>query len=526
METACLRHTDIPHTSRLFSDFQYHFDRVNKYFAHYPGDFSSYAAAARQIQYPDERRAALVAALRARNGDSAALELLAKPGTVAVLTGQQVGLFSGPAYTIYKALTAVRLAQKLTDSGQPAVPIFWLATEDHDLAEVNHAFVFGRDQQPVKVSVDAAGEPQQPVGTIGLGHAPLGELREILQPFPFGDEVADLVDRTYAGGVTFGQAFEQLLRTLLAKWGLLFLDPLDHPIRAIAAPFLAEALRRAPDLKGRVLERSKALVADGYHAQVLVDAHSSFFFVLDGARRKTLRAENGGGYASKDRFYTVDELAANAEHLSPNALLRPVVQDYLLPTVAYIGGPAELAYLAQSRVIYDELLGRMPVVLARSSFTLLDSRANKLMDRYDLGLPCFFHGEECLREKISAKLIPAELTAQFQQLQAGTAAGLDQLRGGLTAFDPTLAAALDKSRAKVLYQLGKLEKKAARETLRRDARASEESRYLSGLIFPEKHLQERYYSILPFLAKHGLELLDTLYDAINLDCPDHKILVV
>src|SRR5579871_631991 len=164
METACLRHTEIPHTSRLFSDFQYHFDRLARFYVHHPEDPAAYAAAAKELSYPPERRAALVAALRARNGDSPTLDLLSRPGTVAVVTGQQVGLFSGPAYTVYKALTAARLAEQLTAQGLPAVPVFWLATEDHDLPEVNHTFVFGMDHQPVRLTADGAGVSQQPVG--------------------------------------------------------------------------------------------------------------------------------------------------------------------------------------------------------------------------------------------------------------------------------------------------------------------------------------------------------------------------
>ena len=525
METACLRHTDIPNTSRLFSDFQYHFDRVKQYYAYAPDDPGSYAAAAAQIDFPAERRAALVEALRTRNGDSPALELLAKPGTVAVVTGQQVGLFSGPSYTVYKALTAAKLARQLTSQGLPAVPIFWLATEDHDLAEVNHCFVFDPHHRPVKLTAEGSGEPQQPVGTIGIGPVELELLRTTLEPFPFGSEVFDLVAKAYAPGASFGSSFENLLRGLLSKWGFLFVNPLDEALRVIAAPLLRSAIERAPELHGKVLARNKALEADGYHAQVHVEAQTSFFFVLEGKRRLTLKRQEDG-YATKERRYTTAELAGAAEHLSPNALLRPVVQDYLLPTVAYIGGPAELAYFAQSKVFYDELLGRMPVVLSRAGFTLLDARSEKLMDRYGLGLPCFFEGEDCLRGKIARKLIPAELTEEFRTVQVATAEALARLGTNLTAFDPTLAAALEKSRAKILYQLSKIERKAARETLRRDGRSTEEALYLTGLVFPNRHLQERYYSILPFLARHGLDLLDTLYDAVNLECPDHKILVI
>lgn len=525
METACLRHTEIPHTSRLFSDFQYHFDRVARFYAHPPGDGATYAAAAKEMVYPADRRAALVAALRARNGDSAALDKLARPETVAVVTGQQVGLFSGPAYTIYKALTASRLAEQLNSEGISAVPIFWLATEDHDFAEVNHSFVFGADHRPVALSVDGAGATERPVGAIPIAKPPVDRLRKTFAAFPYGKEVAEMVEQAYHPGATFGAAFQALLQRLLERHGLLFIDPLDEAVRRMAAPLLQQALRNGEQLQGKLLERNKELEAAGYHAQVHVEPKTSLVFLLDGARRVTLRRQNGE-YVSKDRRYSVEDLVYSAEHLSPNALLRPVVQDYLLPTAAYVGGPAELAYTAQAQVLYQDLLGHMPVVVARNAFTLLDAKASKLMERYGLALPDFFHGEDGVREAIAQKLIPPALAREFEELQKTTAEGLDELRANLVSFDATLASAADKSRAKILYQLSKLERKTARETLRRNQRAASEAAYMSGLIFPEKHLQERLYSILPFVAKHGPGLVDTLYDNIHLDCPDHKVLVV
>ncbi len=525
METACLRHTEIPHTSRLFSDFQYHFDRVSRFYAHYPGDPSAYAAAAKEVTYPAERRAELVAALRARNGDSASLDLLARPETVAVVTGQQVGLFSGPAYTVYKALTAARLSEQLNTQGIPAVPIFWLATEDHDFAEVNHSYVFDPAHRPIALSVDGHAGTGRPVGAIPITSPPLDSLREALGGFSYGEEVVEMVGQSYFPGTTFGAAFQALLQRLLAGHGLLFIDPLDDAVRRMAAPLLREALRDGKNMQRKLLARNQELEAAGYHAQVHLEPKTSLVFLLEGDQRITLRRENGD-YASKDRRYSTAELMDLAEHLSPNALLRPVVQDYILPTVAYVGGPAELAYVAQSRVLYDDLLHRMPVMLSRSAFTLLDAKTAKLMDKYGLTLPSFFHGEDGVREAIAQKLIPADLASRFQQIETATARSLDELHVVLNSFDATLAAATDKSRAKILYQLSKLERKTAREMLQRDERTAEEARYMSGLIFPEKHLQERFYSILPFVATHGPGLMDTLYANIHLDCPDHKVLVV
>jgi len=526
METACLRHTDIPHTSRLFSDFQYHFDRVAPYYAHNPADASSYAAVAKEMAFPAARRAELVAALRVRNGDSPSLDRLARPDTVAVVTGQQVGLFSGPSYTIYKALTAAKLASQLATQGIPAVPIFWLATEDHDFVEVNHSFVFNGEHRPITLSVNGSGgSTERPVGTIQIEQPPVAQLREALSAFPHGADIGDIVEQAYRPGVTFGAAFQALLQRLLAKLGLLFIDPLDEAIRRMAAPLLREALHDGARLQEELLQRNKELESAGYHAQVHLEQKTSLVFLLEGDRRITLRKQNGE-YVSKDRRFTAEELMKLADHLSPNALLRPVVQDYVLPTVAYVGGPAELAYMAQSEVLYKDLLKRMPVMLARSGFTLLDARTGKLMDRYGLALPDFFHGDDSVREAIARKLVPASLAQKFERVQKATSESLDQLRADLVSFDATLAAAADKSRAKILHQLSKIERKTARETVNRNQRALADASFMCGLIYPEKHLQERFYSILPFLAKHGPELIDRLCENIHLDCPDHKILFV
>jgi bacillithiol synthase len=531
MESACLRHTEIPHTSALFSDFQYHFGRVARFYAHNPHDGRSYAAAAQEIAYPDDRRAALVAALRPGNSETESLDLLARPGTVAVVTGQQVGLFSGPAYTIYKALTAVRLAARLREQGIAAVPMFWLATEDHDVAEVNHTFVFGPDHRPIQLSVSADGGSERPVGGIPIGAPPVDRLRDVLSGFPHGDEVAEMARIAYPAGVTFGRAFRALLERMLAGRGLLFVDPLDESVRRLAAPLLQETVRQDEGLHAKLIERAKQLDAAGYHAQVHVEAKTSLVFLLDGQRRATLRRQNGE-YVSKeksakDRKYSPAELMDRAEQLSPNALLRPVVQDYVLPTVAYVGGPAELAYMAQSQVLYRELLGRMPVMVSRGGFTLLDLRSAKLMERYGLTVPAFFHGEDGARGAIAEKLVPPALTEEFGKVRGAVSESVEKLRDDLAGFDATLAAAANKSLAKITYQLSKMERKTARETLKRNERAGADASYMSGLIYPDKHLQERYYSILPFLARHGVgDLMDTLYEHVRLECPDHQVLVV
>ena len=234
----------------------------------------------------------------------------------------------------------------------------------------------------------------------------------------------------------------------------------------------------------------------------------------------------GSESRSANCSYSPEQLAERAEQLSPNALLRPVVQDYMLPTAAYIGGPAELAYFAQSQVLYERLLGHMPRLVSRSGFTLFDSRAAKLMERYKLRPRDFFRGEEAVRERIASRLVPEGLDQRFEEVTASTEQSLDELQQAILSYDPTLAAAVQQSRAKMLYQLTKMRAKIARETMRRNDRALEETSYLYNTVYPNKHLQERLYSILPFLARHGFELVDQLYDSVKLDCPDHILLQV
>ena len=524
MHSTCVRQSDLPNTTRLFADVLYHPDKTAPFYQNPLRGLESFEAAAGRIEFSDEHRADLIAALRVQNPQSPALERLAQRGTVAVVTGQQVGLFSGPCYTIYKVLHAVKLAAWLSANGMPAAPLFWLATEDHDFAEVNHVWVFGADHQPRKMEMRrTAGE--QPAGDVALSAPPVRELRAALHGLPFGEEIADLVEETYRAGNTMGKAFAELLRSLLAKFDILFVDPMLPEFRALAAPALREAVAAAGELSSAVLARNSALAAAGYHAQVHVEDHTSFAFLLENGKRLGLR-RSGGEYVHNSRRFTSQELMDRAASLSPNALLRPVIQDSMLPTVAYIGGPAEIAYLAQSEPLYRILLGRMPVAVPRAGFTILDRRSAKLMERYHLSLADFFQGESSLQERIASHLVPAALAGHMRETAATVEAAVARLRAELTAFDPTLAKALDRSARKIGYQLAKMERKTGREAMRRDAQAARDAASLLGLIYPERHLQERLYSILPFLAQHGLDLTAILYDSIELDCSDHRVLVV
>jgi bacillithiol biosynthesis cysteine-adding enzyme BshC len=522
MEPSCIHQSEIPGTNRLFLDYLYHFDRVSSFYGWPFSDLAALPDLARTLPYPPERRRTLVSALRKQNGDSPALAKLGENGTVAVVTGQQVGLLSGPAFTIFKALTAVKLAQYLGEQGITAVPIFWAASEDHDLAEVDHSWVFDHHGTPARISLANAVTNGGPVGRVEFNDTPLPELRRALGELPFADDVIGRLSKWYRPGATFAGAFIGFLKDLLHEFEVLFVDPLEPEIREIAAPFFRDIVPKVPDLTAALRKRNRELVAAGYHAQVVVDEDASLLFLLGGNKRTAVRWKDGR-FSTKEGNFSAEQLASEANRLSPNALLRPVIQDYLLPTAAYVAGPSETAYMAQGQVLYDKLLGRMPVVFPRNSFTLLDARATKLMDKFGLRLPDLLGPREYVTSRIAGKFLPSHVTQHFDSLRSHIKTQLDEVRSELSRFDPTLEKAAEKSSAKIAYQIEKLSQKAARETLRRDQRASKDADYLINTVYPHRHLQERFYSIVPFLAKYGWDLPQRLFENIQLTCPHHMV---
>ncbi|MDZ7639143.1 MAG: bacillithiol biosynthesis BshC [Bryobacterales bacterium] len=227
MESHCLRHDRLPGSSRLLLDYVYRFENLASFYTHAPYAPDSLAKAADAISFPSERRKGIVQALASQNPGSPLLDKLSLDGTVAIATGQQVGYLGGPAYTIFKALTAVRVAESMEAGGVPAVPVFWLASEDHDLAEVDHAWLFDGDRQPVRYQAEPKATNGIQAGSRPVGYRPApaprrGELERIFAHLPFGDEVAALAAEAYLEGRTYAQAFRHLVECILGRHRVLF----------------------------------------------------------------------------------------------------------------------------------------------------------------------------------------------------------------------------------------------------------------------------------------------------------------
>jgi len=462
------------------------------------------------------------------------IELLRDADCLAVVSGQQAGLFTGPLYTIYKALSAVKLAGCLRQRNTKAVPVFWIATEDHDFAEVAKAEFIGKDCRLASVSVPMELHREgQPVGHVVLNDSinqVVDGMLELLPVSEFTPDFEALLRDAWRPGRSYGEAFARMMTSLIGKHGLIFLDPMDVRMKRLAAPLYSSAANQAQDIANALESRSRELEEAGYHAQVLASANTFPLFLHDaeGARHALTRTDDGK-YKVKDvdSAYTARELADLAalepERFSPNVTLRAVVQDYLLPTVAYLGGAAEIAYFAQTAEVYRVLDRPVTPILPRSSLTMVERHTGRVLERYGMSLADLFAGPESVLSRVVEEHLGADTAKSFTETEASVNQDLDRLREKLRAIDPTLAEALETGRRKINYQLEGLRSRFHRAQMSRDETALRQLQRAFDQLYPEKDLQERHINISSLLARHGRYVTDWIYNAINLGSAEHQI---
>jgi bacillithiol biosynthesis cysteine-adding enzyme BshC len=518
MDCRALAFRQLPHQPKLFLEYLDHFERVKAFYAH-PPTMQAVRRTARKLDYPRERRAEVAELLRKQNialGAGAETQSnLARleKGAVAIVTGQQVGLFSGPAYAIYKALTAAQIAEELTRGGIPAVPVFWMATEDHDLDEVRTATWF--DQGKLLRFELPVVETGRPVGGISLGAQvePFAREAAELLSSQGSDLLAEYLTESYRPEEAYGSAFAKLFTRLFAQQGLILMDPRDPGLHQVATPLYQHALAERDAVNEKLLQRGKDLDRAGFDAQVKVTSRSTLLFYLGDGARQVITASNGK-FQAGDKSWPRDKLIhlthAEPGQFSPNALFRPVVQDFLLPTAAYVGGPAEISYFAQSEVIYRHLLGRMPVMLPRAGFTLVDAKAAKLLRRYGLTVEDVWGGSQSLRHRMEGASVPKGLSRAFERDRKEIQKVLTQLGKRIAKLDPTLKGTVERAKQRIEYHLEKLRRKAGKAEDQKTGLISAHEQYLESLLYPHKALQSRELCLLPFLARWGASGLSEL----------------
>ncbi|HEY1807270.1 MAG TPA: bacillithiol biosynthesis cysteine-adding enzyme BshC, partial [Acidobacteriaceae bacterium] len=484
MNVDCYPISLLPRLSRLFLDYASSREGLSPFYRRGPSEVPT--AVPEQTQAHRDAIADLL--LEQNRNWNAGPKTLAnierlRRGAGAFVTGQQVALFTGPLFTLLKAATVIQRA-KAAD----AVPIFWLASEDHDFAEADHVTLPSRHAlHTLRIHLDPPSDGQ-PVGGLRLGpgiQTVLDRGAELIG----GTPEFDLLAGCYTPDATFSSAFARFLAAAFADFGLIVIDASTRGFHALGAPVLRHALEHADELETALHERDKLLAERGYHSQVLVAPGSSLLFLVDettGARIP-LRRKNGSWFASsaahqpssgssgpaKTQYSTADLLAildTAPERLSPNALLRPVFQDFLLPTLATIGGPAEIAYFAQSQVLFDAILGRATPVLPRLSATLIEPAVAQIMGRHELTLQDILqaHPDE-LAHRLGARSMPPEGKRHLSATGNALNAELDGLLAWTESLDPSLGRAAHVSASKMRYQMNRLRRLAANYQLQREA---------------------------------------------------------
>lgn len=462
------------------------------------------------------------------------IELLRSSQTVAVVTGQQAGLFAGPLYTIYKAMSAIKLADELSSSGTKAVPVFWIATEDHDFDEVAAVYVTGKHGEVASARyTPAVFSDGVSVGDIALDETIAKVVEDLFSLMPATEHsarVRDLIDAAYTVGTDLGQAFGKIMAALFADYGLVVVDPMNDRIKQLSSPIYGEAIQHGDEIVAEIRAQSTKLVGHGFHAQVLVEEdYFPLFWHDDDGKRKALKKIGDGLYRVKGgkREFATSELqelsAAEPSRFSPGVMLRGVVQDYLLPTICYFGGAAEIAYFAQKSASYRILKRPVTPISHRQSFTVVESRQRRALEKFGWELRTLFDGKERATLVGAADILSPKMAGLFADVEKKINAELDRLDQMLSESDVTLAANLATRRRKILYHIATLRKKALLAETKKDETMRRQIDDLFDSLLPMGGLQERSLNVFGFINKHGLGFIDLLYTSVDLNDKDHRI---
>jgi len=467
------------------------------------------------------------------------IDALKKPGSVAIVTGQQTGLFIGPLYTIYKALTAVCLAAELRRRGVNAVPVFWMEADDHDFPEAARRVVL--DDAGCAKTIDYGTElfPEAEIAMRSVGALRFNDnirnvIKEYLSDIPdsgWKTGVAEMLEAAYAPGRSFAEAFAILMHRLLPETGLILFNPGDAEAKRPAAPVFSRAVSEAEQIQSALVRRNEDLSAAGFHAQARVLPDSTVLFLTIDGKRQALERRGDGNFQLKNSGEKFDaarllELAARTpEIFSPNVLLRPIVQDYLLPTIAYAGGAAEIAYFAQVEVLYSIFCRPMPVIWPRNGFTLIEPEIAEAMDKTGVGFTDIFLEKPELAEKVLRRSLSSQTVEKLDRLYEKLDARLTEIRPDAGKIETRLDGMTDTARRKILHNIRYLKSRAVRyETARNEAIVRDVDTIMNNLR-PEGSLQERELTIFHFLAKRGPGVLTAIRAAVDVENFSHRLIL-
>ncbi len=534
---------DAPGFPNLFLDYLYEFENVASFYPKNFKDVEKYPAhfhqvVSRERAFSDEL-SDIIAAQYGRDyfSDRTAenLQLLKNPNTIAIVTGQQLGILGGPLYTIYKTITSIKLAQKL--SGQYPefnfVPVFWLEADDHDYEEVRHLQLINAANELQLISYPIEETFDEEKGTVGnlTFTADINgffeEFKGALRTTEFTEQMLETLNGMYAEGKTFKAAFRELIFSMFDAYGLIIFDPQDIEIKKLLSPVFSNEVANYLAHAEKLVARS-ATLEETYHAQVKIRP-LNLFYHMDKGRYAIDPDEEGGFRLRKKRMkFTHEELLKltkeHPERFSPNVILRPICQDYLFPTGFYIAGPAEVSYFAQIMPLYEMFSIPEPVIYPRASVTLLEKNIKSILEKYFLKLQDVYLNQSTLHEKVMNSLLSVNLDDLFKQVEGDVAKLMQSLKDKLGQLDKTTADASEKYKVKLLSSLIELKSKAVDSEKRKHEVVIRQLIKLADSVYPHETLQERKLNYFYFYNKYGAALLDKLFEGINVDEDKHQLI--
>ena len=537
--------SDIPKHQNLFLDYLYEFQNVQEFYENNFRSKEDYISLFKKIsQSKSKREFDLSGLLKDQYADSANvssktlrnIELLNNHKTIAILTGQQLGILGGPLYTIAKILTTIRLANQFSERYDEFkfVPVFWLEGDDHDFNEVRSINIFDIENQILNIGYKeeiSDDDAKQSIGGI-LFDESLNEfftkLEGSLRETEFKPELLSRLKEYYKVGKSFKQSFKDLLMWLFDEYGLVIFDPQDPKIKSILKPIFKKEVNDF-SIHTQKLIQTSARLEELYHAQVKVKPVNLFYHTDDG-RFSIEPVDDIFKLRRKRKQFTKDEILAEIENaperFSPNVLLRPICQDYIFPTGFYVAGPSEISYFAQVTPLYNFYNIVTPIVYPRASFTLLEKNVAAALDKYDLSMNDIFLGFDELKEKVIAELSENNIENVFHESENDIELIFDKLKENLFAIDKTLVDSSGKTKEKILSAINELKTKAVKAQENKHETTIRQLTRISNLLYPNGNLQEREINFTYFYNKYGRELIRKLYDEISVSEFEHQIITL
>lgn len=532
----------LPGISPLFSDYLYDYEKVAEIFN---GDFrkiESFRNISEQVSRRNLPRKKLVQILDAQNQKwgcgQRTVENIQKLGenqTCAVVTGQQVGLFSGPLYTIYKSITAIKLAEDLSKKlGNVLVPVFWLATDDHDFAEINHISLFNKSNEIETLKYDDhSKESKLPASEIRLTEKItgfIGQFAATTHDTDFKEKIIHHLEKAYQPGFTISHAFALWMTRLFKDFGLILIDASAREFKEMGKNiFLQEISENSPSTN-RALETSERLKQFNYSIQIELNQGILNLFYAS-PERQSIQLD-GDNFTFKDFQQTYPkqsllELVKHEPHkFSPNVLLRPLFQDAILPTVAYVGGPGEIAYFAQLKYVYEHFQIPMPVLYPRKMVTILENKIEKILRKYEMDVLAIIQNYDKKINEIAKQQVPEVLYQLLSNVSQHMNKDFQAIRKEIFLFDPTLEKTTEITYGKLNQQIQFLEKKILQAARRRSEIGLKQLQNAKLNIHPQNKFQERMFNITPFLIKYDYGFIALLYEMIEIRQYEHQVISI